>query len=256
MKYALIVVLMIHLAVLSPNSHAWGSAAHRLIGELAESRLTPKAAAEVRRLLAAEPSATLGSVAPWADEHRSRVDAPWHYVNIPPAAGCQYQSKRDCPDGACVVEAIERQLNVLASKASDDQRLRALKYVIHLIGDVHQPLHAGRAEDKGGNTVQLQAFGRGTNLHALWDTGLVVNWPGGLLALQKGAEDQIKSADSSGTPQSWAEESCRLVEQNWFYPRRHTLEFDYQTKANPVIQQRISQAAARLAAELNRALDQ
>lgn len=231
----------------------WGVEAHRLIGELAERQLQPAAAAEVRRLLSAEPGATMGSVAAWADEVRGRHDAAWHYVNMPPNTACQFVAERDCPGGACVVGAIERQLQILGSTAPDDQRRKALKYLIHFVGDVHQPLHAGRAEDRGGNTFQLQAFGRGTNLHALWDTGLIANAPGGLAALQQ-ALDSPSAAIPEGSPATWAEESCRAVEQAWFYPAKRTLEESYLSKAYPVLQQQIQRAAARLAAVLNRTL--
>ena len=244
---------------------AWGEDAHRLVAEAAEMQLVPRAAAEVRRLLSAEPGASMGSVASWADEVRSREDAPWHYVNLPPRSGCQYNAPRDCPDGACVVGAIERQLQILGSGAADEQRLKALKYVIHFIGDIHQPLHAGYAEDKGGNTIQLQAFDKGTNLHALWDSGLVQNWPEGVGALRASvlgpatqaapatmaARASAVPAPASAGPAQWAEESCRLVEQPWFYPGQTVLDEAYAHRAQPIVQQRITMAAARLAAALN-----
>lgn len=82
---------------------------------------------------------------------------------------------RKCSDGNCVVEAINRQLEVLKSNAPAEKRLTALKYVVHLVADVQQPLHAGYAKDRGGNNYQLQAFMRGSNLHALWGVGLIKN---------------------------------------------------------------------------------
>ena len=159
--------------------NAWGQAGHRLAANLAFEQLTPQARASVERLLTLEPGATLASISTWADETRSPSTAAWHYVNIPRDAGCHYEEARDCPGGQCVVAAIERQRRVLVSGASDVEKLRALKYLAHLVPDVHQPLHAGYADDRGGNKFQLQAFGRGTNLHAVWDTGLIENWPGG-----------------------------------------------------------------------------
>ncbi|MFG6464153.1 S1/P1 nuclease [Roseateles sp. DXS20W] len=87
---------------------------------------------------------------------------------------CTYRSSRDCRDGACVIEALMEQTLILRSSGtSPSERLVALKWVVHLVGDVHQPLHAGLAADKGGNGVQLRAFGKGSNLHALWDSGLI-----------------------------------------------------------------------------------
>lgn len=78
------------------------------------------------------------------------VQASWHYVNFT-RGDCAYDESRDCPDGYCVVGSIKRQLQVLASNAPDDRRLTALKYVVHFVGDVRQPLHAGFLDDKGGN---------------------------------------------------------------------------------------------------------
>jgi hypothetical protein len=116
----------------------------------------------------------MASLSTWADEPKNRATASWHYVNFPKGT-CVYEAERDCPEGQCAVEAIDRQRAVLGSSAPDEKRLEALKYVVHLVGDLHQPLHAGYAEDKGGNQYQLQAFMQGSNLHALWDSGLIRN---------------------------------------------------------------------------------
>ena len=151
---------------------AWGAQGHQVVATIALARLSAPARAEVDRLLSLEPGATLASIATWADENRDPPTASWHYVNFP-RNSCRYDAKRDCPDGQCVVEAINRQAEVLASRAPDRERLLALKYVVHFVADVHQPLHAGHADDRGGNTYQLRAFGDGTNLHALWDFGLI-----------------------------------------------------------------------------------
>ena len=153
---------------------AWGSQGHQVIAGLALEQLTPKARAEVDRLLAREPGETLVSISTWADEHKNPVTARWHYVNFP-RDSCTFDAERDCPDGQCLVAAIRRQAAILASSAKDEQRLIALKYLAHLVGDLYQPLHAGYLDDRGGNSYQLQAFKRGSNLHALWDSGLIKN---------------------------------------------------------------------------------
>ena len=160
-------------------AHAWGAEGHRLIAELAQEQLSPEARAKVQALLDEEPGATLPSIATWADEVRSPSTAAWHYTNFDRELGCRYDAARNCPDGHCVVGAIERQLQVLGSDRPSDERLKALKWVVHLVGDAHQPLHAGLAGDKGGNLYQIQAYGRGGNLHSLWDSGLIRNWSGG-----------------------------------------------------------------------------
>ncbi|MBV8502593.1 MAG: S1/P1 nuclease [Paucibacter sp.] len=233
---------------------AWGADGHRLVAKEAESLLTPAARAQVDRLLKLEPGATLESVSTWPDEVRTPATAPWHYVNLPRDSGCTYVAPRDCPDGACVVEAIERQTAILASNAPDAERLMALKYVVHLVGDVHQPLHAGYADDKGGNTYQVQFAGRGTNLHSVWDSGLIRAWPGGLDALRAAVHAEVETPDDSSVPARWAEESCRAVNTLGFYPSGHVLDDAYAARMDPLIVNRLAVATRRLAGVLNRAL--
>lgn len=232
---------------------AWGADGHRLVAEAAEARLTPAARAEVHRLLALEPGATLSSIANWADETRSLGTAAWHYMNFTRGAECRYEAARQCLEGRCVVGAIERQLERLGSSAADEERLVALKYVVHLVADVHQPLHGGFADDRGGNDWQLQAFGRGSNLHQLWDSGLIRNWPGGLGDLRRRVQAEGAPV-ALETPSAWAEQSCRIVAGEGFQPAAHTMPEGYDERWNPVLVQRLREAAERLAAVLNQQL--
>jgi len=242
-------------AVVTPSpTLAWGAAGHRLIAEHALARLKPTARAEVDRLLALEPGATLASVSTWADETRTPATAAWHFVNFPRDGDCHYEAQRVCVASNCVVGAIERQREVLASTAPDGQRLDALKFLVHLVGDVHQPLHAGFADDRGGNAFQLQVDGEGTNLHALWDSALIQGWPGGPAALRS-AVDRVGALPSRATrPQRWAEESCRIVASAGFYPPRHTLDEAYAARWSPELPGRLAAAGRRLAALLNATL--
>lgn len=242
------------LFALSGAAFAWGASGHRLVAEAAERLLAPKARLEVERLLrTAEPGASLVSISTWADEVKSPSTASWHYVNMPRDANCTYDAKRDCPDGACVVGAIERQAAVLASHASDAERLKALRYLVHFVADVHQPLHAAFADDRGGNSFQVQAGGRGTNLHAVWDAWLIEAWPGGVAALR--AELPLKVAgEASPEPSAWAEESCHLASAPGFYPIEHRLPLDYQERWSPTLAERLHSAGCRLATLLNQTL--
>ncbi|MDO8769443.1 MAG: S1/P1 nuclease [Burkholderiaceae bacterium] len=235
------------------RAFAWGTEGHQVIANLAQAQLTPKARKEVARLLALEPVQTMASISTWADEHRNPNSAAWHYVNFP-RDSCTYDAERDCPDGRCVVGAIERQLEVFASNAPDEKRQTALKYVIHLVGDVHQPLHAGYRDDKGGNTYQLQAFMRGSNLHALWDSGLI-------RFLNEDVESITEKLRRLNLPTETrdlniarvAEESCRIVALPGFYPQR-LVGLDYMERFTPTLEQRLVQAGARLAGLINRAV--
>ena len=237
--------------VLGPSiAHAWGGQGHQVIAGLALAQLTPKARAEVDRLLAQEPGETLVSISTWADEHKNPATARWHYVNFP-RNSCSYDAARDCPDGQCLISAIERQTAVLVSNAPDEKRLNALKYLVHLVGDVYQPLHAGYLDDKGGNKYQLQAFMRGSNLHALWDSGIIksmVEEPDAMTA-------RLLKRKAAFTVQKWsavgaAEQSCQIVGVPEFYPSRRVGQ-DYIDRFKPVLEQQLASAGAALASVLN-----
>lgn len=249
----------------APDAHAWGELGHRIVGHLAEARLTPAARAEVARLLAGEAEPTLAGVSTWADRLRDtppaddpelgRRTSTWHYVNIG-EEGCRYDAARDCPDGNCVVGAIEREVATLRDRTQPTEaRLRALKFVVHFVGDVHQPLHAGFARDKGGNDFQVQFRGEGSNLHRVWDSGL-------LRASGHAEHDLVAKlrADASrvalGTPAAWAEASCRVAVQEGFYPDRpgRTLDDAYTRTWMPTVDAQLRTAGWRLADVLNDAL--
>jgi hypothetical protein len=241
-------LLALILTFLTSTAHAWGTQGHQVIANVAQAQLTSKAKAEIDKLLNLEPGETLASISTWADERRSPTTAAWHYVNFPKHT-CTYDATRDCPDGNCIVAAIDRQLAVLASDAPADKRLTALKYVVHMVADIHQPLHAGYAEDRGGNTYQLHTFMRGSNLHALWDVGLIKNleMSNETLTTRLLAKPAQAGAFSAA---SIAEESCRIVGTPGFYPDR-LVDFSYVERYTPVMEARLRLAGARLAAVLS-----
>ena len=149
----------------------------------------------------------------WADE--IRADRPetsaWHYVNVE-LGSAGYDPKRDCPDGICVVAQIEKDTRILGdAKAPRAGHVEALEFLIHFIGDVHQPLHVADDHDKGGNSRFLFLHGGRTNLHRIWDTDVVAALgpdPQRVAAsLTAGLTPQQKTKDSAGTPADWANES-------------------------------------------------
>ena len=244
---------------------AWGKLGHRLVGSLAAAELTPIARAEVGRLLAGEPVPTLAGVSTWADELRDnnpelgKRTSKWHYVNIA-EQGCTFDASTACAKDDCVVGAIAAQTRVLADRTrSDADRRDALKFVVHFIGDVHQPLHAGYARDKGGNDVQLQFDGRGSNLHSLWDSGLLnamqVDDAAHLqrlraLSLVVELPRDGRFPDAAG----WAEASCRVMAQPGFYPGSPKLDAAYPARWSALVDERLRQAGTQLAAVLNATL--
>lgn len=246
-------VLMTWFAAFGGQAFAWGKVAHQVVATLAASKLTPSARSEVDRLLALEVGATLQSISTWADEHRNPATGSWHYVNFPKGS-CSYDAARDCPDGRCVVGAIEKQLEILASKGDDQSRMKALKYVVHFVADVHQPLHAGFAEDRGGNLYQVQFGGKGTNLHAIWDSGLVRgSYSDAETFAGKLAAAQTLAGRTDLSVVHAAQESCEIVSLPDFYPGRHIGQ-EYSERFVPLMEQRLVAAGARLSGLLNNAL--
>lgn len=274
MTRSLLVLLLILL--LPAPALAWSALGHRLVGELAERQLDPDVRQEIRALLAGEPEPSLAGVATWADElrgtDRGRATARWHYVNFPTGT-CDYVPARDCPDGDCVIGAIERQRAILADRSQPTAARRdALKFVVHFVGDVHQPMHAGNRGDKGGNDFQIslrtpiepEAYARdryrdgvmGTNLHAVWDYYVLRSLGLELPAYAKRlAAMPWPPADTPvSPPAAWALESCRLIDARGLYPERRVMTHRYLDRMRPLAEQRVRQAAWRLAALLNETL--
>lgn len=230
---------------------AYGSEGHQVVALIAQQLLTAQARKRVVAILALEPGATLASIANWADDTRNRSTAPWHYVNFPRGSDCEYSAPRDCPDGKCVVAAIRSQADRLGAPSSSPQdQLTALKYLVHFVADVHQPLHAGHADDRGGNSYQVQAFGRGTNLHAVWDTFLLEAVQPDARILAAGLSGGLPPEKIDFEPETWASESCRIVSRQDFYPDRR-LGADYVTAYRGLLLNRLQAAGHRLAAILN-----
>jgi len=227
----------------APTASAWGGQGHRLVARIAETELTPQARTAVAALLTGEADPTLAGIASWADDLRredpglGKRSAGWHYVNLA-EHDCGYQPARDCPGGNCVVAALERQTALLADRSQPSAvRAQALKFVVHFVGDIHQPMHAGYAKDKGGNDYQLQFNGKGTNLHSLWDSGMLRDrdlddeaYLAQLLALP--ATPPARPALPPAAAQ-WAQASCRLAVSPGVYPDSPVLPADYVARHRP-----------------------
>jgi S1/P1 Nuclease len=155
---------------------SWGAVGHRTVGSIAEKHLTPKALAGVRALLGAQ---SLADVASWADSVRSlpayKQTGPWHYINLP--LGLNYDAFKSRVENmleANVYSALVAQMQLITDNTvSRERKVDALKFIVHFVGDLHQPMHVSRSADKGGNTIQLNYDGQGTNLHAVWDSKLI-----------------------------------------------------------------------------------
>lgn len=249
----------------SPAAFAWGPVGHRMVAELAAADLSPAARKQVDALLQGEADPTLAGIANWADNLREndpdlgKRSARWHFVNLADH-DCAYDPPRDCPDGNCVIDAIRTQTQILADTTLPrEQRVQALKFVVHFVGDAHQPMHAGFARDKGGNDFQTSYQEKGGNLHRVWDSGLLAS--AGLddaallaqvAALPAPPADPVPALPPAAA--DWARQSCQIVLRPGVYPPRATLETSYYDTYRPLAEQQIRLAGARLARLLNAAL--
>jgi hypothetical protein len=244
---------------------AWGYTGHRVIAEIAEQLLEPETAQKIRDLLAIENITTLVEVSTWADQIRAQrpETAPWHYVNTPIHASegepNGYDAARDCPSGACVVAKIEQFERMLADqRLPERQRLEALKYIVHFIGDVHQPLHASNNHDRGGNDVQVAFMGRQMNLHAVWDTGILEPAVKGderryAMKLLRNMTQTELGEWSQGDAISWANEAHEIAVWAIYDELQNAgaLPAGYEAWALPIVDEQLERAGVRLAKALN-----
>ena len=262
----LVPLLITSLVVPARPAMAWGRNAHRAATRLAESRLTPEAKALVRELL--EEGESLTDASTWADEHSRDIPGSggWHYVNVPIDA--EAYSDRYCR-GACVVSKFHEFYNILADKNAPRARRRmALRYVVHLVEDVHQPLHVGDDRDRGGNNVQLSFFRDDrTNLHQIWDSGLlrigfrnerVLADELTRLARRPEAQNWIE-----GNIEDWADESLEAAREAYRVPGGRNklrsgmrLGREYQDLHLPVATRRLAQAGMRLSDVINSVVEE
>jgi len=252
------------VSIVPTQAFAWGSEGHRIVAEIAEQHLEPQTTRQIHDLLAIDNETSLADVANWADQIRRQrhSTASWHFVDIPIAAAT-YDPSRDCAKGNCVVAKIEQFAAELHDRSLPArERLEALKFVVHFVGDLHQPLHASDNDDRGGNEIHIKYLGRRTNLHAVWDTAILlpaVNGDERSYALH--LDRQITPAEAAtwqtGTPEQWANESHAIAVTAIYgnLPHSGRLPDRYQDEALPIVDQQLERAGLRLARMLNDTLD-
>jgi hypothetical protein len=237
---------------------AWGQEGHQIIAAIAEDHLDETTKVMIQSLIG---NNHLYSVASWADEIRKerRATAPWHYVNIP--MGSEYDARRDCaPPKSCVVEQIGNMLMVLADKnAPRQQRAEALKFLVHFVGDIHQPLHAVK-EAEGGNGIDVSFLSNTRcgryecNLHGVWDTSMILHTAMKRDEYVRHEEELIRTdrlnEQAGGTPEQWANESVRLAQSAWVADGSD-LDERYYEREIKVVDIQMALAGLRLAKLLN-----
>jgi len=257
-------LISLFLLIVQSNSFGWGGEGHKIVANIAEVRLTPQAKAQVQALL---DGAHLADVSTWADEVRR--DRPttsrWHYVDIPYDAN-SYDAGRDCQTtdhGDCVIAEIARAEKVLGDTSqTKSDRAEALKFLVHLVGDMHQPLHSIERKDPatgngdaGGNGVRVVFFGQPANLHGVWDSGIVSHGGVTLEQVEKWLSMQDEKDLAKGDPVQWAIAAHDLAIANTYkIPVDRQLGDDYVKKNVPIVVAQLGSAGVRLAAILNAVL--
>ena len=256
--------------VLVPTpAFAWGKTGHRVVAAIADSQLSGLARAHVEQILG--PGESLDEAANWPDEMRSapgdfwqKTATPWHYVTL---NGIVYDH---APSEGDALEALNRFSKTLQDPAAsrEDKQL-ALRFVVHLVGDLHQPLHNGKCCDKGGNDVKVTWFGKPTNLHVVWDSQIVDEEQLSFTELAAKLERHISNNDVIKwwdiNPRDWMSESAQIRDTLYPPPAKPKkgqkakkgqpllpdLSYGYVFKFTPVMERRLSQGGVRLAAYLN-----
>ena len=238
---------------------AWGQKGHDATAYIAEQHLTEATADSVAALFDGN------SIVYWANWLDNASHTPeyaysktWHYKNI--AEGVEYENAEINPAGD-VVTASREQIGILSNpQASREDKVRALNILVHLIGDMHQPMHMARPDDRGGNSVKLQFFGRDANLHGIWD-GSIMNsghmwsyteWQQQLDRLNPKAEAQT----AAGNIDDWAKETFLISNSIYeYFPAGTKVSYDEVATWTPVIEQQILRGGLRLARVLNAIFD-
>jgi len=270
----LLVALLGTASAATPSTaSAFGPLGHRIAGMLAQPALCAAARDEVAQLGDGESLAELGL---WADKIRGisgwAGSAPWHYMNVDErdsvrgdavAALAAIRGFRSPPEGD-VLSAISRFRSELADRAqTDSQRAIALRFLVHFVVDVHQPLHVGRGADRGGNDVDVRYGPTVATLHRFWDTDVLELRHLGPERYARSLRERFNSAAAPGRdgPAVWAAESLALRPAVYAFERAEashgsprTLDAAYLAAAQSVVEERLVRAAERLAATLNDAL--
>ena len=228
----------------------WGEIGHKVVGEIAERKLDPDVKYIINDLLDGE---SMASASTWADEIKSdplyQKYSPWHYVNMP--LDKEYSDIQKNPKGD-IVTTLKECIRVLKNpESSKESKSFYLKFLIHLVGDIHQPLHTGKFEDRGGNDIKLTFLGKPTNFHIIWDVHMIEH----LNMDYKQLSDelmQMKEENYSLNPNDWVYETHQDVKRLYAeIQNKNEINIDYINNKIPFIKHKLFKAGSTLAMLLN-----
>ena len=253
-KIIYVIVALIAFSFNANASKKWGQTGHRVVGKIADEYLTNKTKREIKKLL---NNKSLAFVSTFGDEIKSdkRYNEfyTWHYVNMD--LDENYEDSEKNPKGD-LVTGIEYCKKIIQDEnASDDDRAFYLKLLVHLIGDMHQPMHIGRKEDKGGNDIKLKWHYKDTNLHRVWDSDMIDGYQMGYAELAANADylskNQVKEIQE-GTIVDWVNEVHKLSNEVYASAESgENLRYRYSYNYFAVARKQLQIGGIRLAKVLN-----
>jgi hypothetical protein len=245
----------------------WGDDGHKIIATIATAGLSEEAAKKLREILGDE---TVADAAVWADKMRSNAEYDWikplHYINVPRGAK-SLDMNRDGANGQQIVSSINKYRDILKNpESTKDERLLAVRLLFHFVGDIHQPFHVSYKEDLGGNKLTIQAFGRKSNMHKVWDSDLInrrlKDTKGGWAVMSADLRESITAPErkkwtASADPAVWANESFSITRQLYSTAPTGKAGIDdvYFKQWLPTLNTCLEVGGVRLGALLNDALD-
>ena len=243
------------------EASAWGVTGHRVVAEIAENHLTNRAKRKLKKLIGKQK---LAYWANWPDNVRNSPEwkntSTWHYVNIPPQESKeQFIEQLKNNNKPNIYTAIQNVKGIIVDKNTPNaDREIYLRFLVHFLGDMMQPMHTGREEDLGGNLIKIQFFKKDTNLHSLWDSGLIDNtkysYTEFARVLDVKSKEEIKQIQS-GSLEDWLYESHQAANQLYASVKPgENYSYDYQEQYKDLLERQLLHAGLRLAKILNEVL--
>lgn len=245
-------VLVLFSCLVMVESFGWGSTGHRATGLIAEQYLTAKARKRIKQILGQE---SLAMVSTWMDEIRSdstyNYTTDWHWTTIPD--GGKYEDVEGNPDGKVMMMIEKFTKELKTGKLTAKQQAEYLKMLVHMVGDIHQPLHVGKPGDRGGNDIKVKWAGGDSNLHRVWDSDMIedtkLSYTELAQSLPKPNAEIIKKWQQTSV-RDWAKESMTL-RPAVYNIGKGSLGYRYSYVNMPSVRERILQAGVRIAGLLN-----
>jgi len=249
-----IAAFVLVISTLKAENPDWGATGHRTVGKIADSYLKGKTKRKIAELLDGQ---SLALVSTFGDDIKSdkRYNEfyTWHYVNMP--FDVDYEDSEKNPSGDLVTGIEKCKSVILDDKASKEDKAFYLKLLVHFMGDLHQPMHVGRKEDKGGNTVQVQWFGNGANLHSVWDSKMIEHYNMTYTELTDNANEISKEQVAflqQGTTVDWVNDTHKFAVEVYATANKgDKLGYKYMYHNFGLVRSQLQKGGIRLAKVLN-----